>query len=229
MTSHPNSDIDNAYWEKWREHYRSLGKSEEFGLIHKDGIIDPDRWDNATRKILFVLKEPNHQKITTKGGDIRGWYRKPIGRAGVMLRHNLARWAHALRHSLVDNLTYNKSECEDTLLQSAVINLKKVEGGATADMGIVGWYAKQDCELLCDQIESIKPDLIVAGGTFTLLSRTLKLPVNWSKEAVYSSQYQAWVIPMVHPASRLGYNKTLKELHSSAKPCFTTSGEIVKC
>ena len=234
MTAHPNSDADNAYWAKWQRHYDNTGRTKEFRRFHKDGVIDEEKFRNARWRILFVLKEPNHQMKTTKGGDIRCWLRgKQVGRAGVMLRYNLARWAHAILNNFADDLTCGKRERQDSLLRTAVINLKKVEGGRSVDMGIVGWYAREDCELLREQIKLIIPDLIVAGGTFPLLSRLLELPKTSGKEkqsTVYSSEYQAWVIEMNHPAAWRKKNVQYYEiLRQRAEPVLRHLGGQSAC
>lgn len=217
---------DDTYWKGWEEQYAKRGASADFKLIHKDGIICNEKFAGARWRILFVLKEPNHSYESHTGGDIRTWFMEPEGRAGIMLRHQLAHWSHTLLNSLADDLTYHRTECKNALLQTAVINLKKVEGGSQADMGLVGWYASQDRCLLRSQIKSINPDLIVAGGTFSLVARVLKLSVSDPEQAVYSSHHGAWVIPMMHPATRSGYKKTLELLRARAKPCFTANGEL---
>jgi hypothetical protein len=61
------------------------------------------------------------------------------------------------------------------LRRIASINLKKASGQGWSDMSEVGAHARHDRELLIEQIDTIKPDVMVACGTFEILAWVLDL------------------------------------------------------
>jgi hypothetical protein len=192
-------------WQRWERHYNRLGIDSN--NMSRDGIIDVEKFNND-KKILFILKETNKfpggslSELLKTGPKYQMW-------------HTLARWAAGILQDFPDYLTVDsKSEKTIAIHQIAVINLKKISGGSTANMSQVTSYAHQDKELLIDQIKSINPKMIIACGTFEPLIWLLDLSVDvdapYSKP-VKSKIINAEVVPWRHP-SRVSNKNTYDEL-----------------
>ncbi len=62
-----------------------------------------------------------------------------------------------------------RSVRDSLLSRIAVVNIKKSSGAKSSDWNDIMSYAKSDKELLKEQIELIKPTVIVCGGTYEML------------------------------------------------------------
>ena len=58
---------------------------------------------------------------------------------------------------------------DDLLSRIAVVNIKKSSGAKSSDMKDIMSYAEWDKDFLKEQIELIKPTVIVCGGTYEML------------------------------------------------------------
>ena len=128
---HPMREREEALFRLWQA---SLPQDEQESFV-SDGIVDPTAYNRSSPKILFLLKEVND----TGGG---GWclreYLRKGGRSetwGVV-----ARWLRALRKLPVE-LRWDQikdvteaQRCEE-LESIAAINLKKIPGGHTTNVG----------------------------------------------------------------------------------------------
>jgi len=190
-------------WDQWTEHYHRLNIDP--ARICRDGIIDEHLFEKARRRILFVMKETDDFR-----GDLREFLKDG---PKTQMWHATARWAAGL---LGDFPPFDKIDNEQAMRKSltsiATINLKKASGGAQADMQKVNAYAQQDQNLLRRQISLIKPDVIVACGTFDIMIWLLGLKVDCDdpkKKAVFHEDMV--IIPWKHPG-RVPNRKSYEQL-----------------
>jgi len=186
-------------WDKWETHYKNNKIDVE--SICKDGIANENigSFHEQPLRILFIGKECNDWK----GGDMRWLARN--GPKHIYL-HNLSRWASGLLNNFpefkkINNWNYlNKS-----LNQIALINLKKTSGGASSDAVQISAYAKNDNELLKEQIKLINPNIIICLATHEILIWLLNLEANPDtpdEKPYFSKTNNAWIIPWMHPSFR---------------------------
>jgi len=195
-------------WDQWTEHYLRLGI--EPARICRDGIIDEHLFEQAERKVLFVMKETDDFQ-----GDLREFLKDG---PKTQMWHATARWAAGL---LGDFPPFDKIDNEQAMRRSltsiATINLKKASGGAQADMQKVNAYAQQDKQLLRKQISDIGPDVVVACGTFDIMIWLLGLNVVCDDPRRKPVDHDGMmIIPWRHPnrvPNRETYEK-LRELWS---------------
>jgi hypothetical protein len=151
----------NRLFRRWAR--QCGGRACDF---HRDGIVDEGKFRSEKRRVLFVLLEPN-----SKGGrfdkhcgsDLRAlWHDVPLKKS---LDRNLARWTRLLLDN-AGRTTWKPtpSETKAQLQRVAIINLKKMPGGGTADAEAIGAHAWQDRKFLRKQIRIIAPDFVVACG-----------------------------------------------------------------
>lgn len=197
----------DSIWNRWEAHYKNLDINTK--AICRDGIIDPAKYKDVLVKVLFVLKEVND----FPGGSLPVMLKD--GPKGQMW-HTVARWSAGLLKrdfppfEEIDNIAVMKA----SLSQIAAVNLKKATGTAKADISVINAYAHQDRDLLLEQIDSIKPDVIVACGIIDILIWLFDLKVKAEKPSqgpIRDERRKAWIIPFRHPCTA-DNRKTYQEL-----------------
>lgn len=144
---------------------------EESDHFVEDGIICPEMWNQASKKILFILKETN---------DYTGSITKLISDA-CTTRPNSGLWDRPTFHNIgrlvYGLLNYPQSVSEyktahnnrkKSLLYCSFINLKKTTGGKSSTKA-VSESAKKYSNFIRRQIEIISPEVIVFGGTYQIV------------------------------------------------------------
>lgn len=137
----------------------------------EDGIIDPEMWNQASKKILFILKETNDFKGSiSKLIHDASTIRPQSGLWGSPTFHNIGRWAYGLLNYPQSVSAYKiaNNNRKKAVLSCSFINLKKTTGGRTATK-TVDESAKKYSSYLRRQIEIIDPDIIVFGGTYQIV------------------------------------------------------------
>jgi hypothetical protein len=189
--------------DKWSElkHHQEKGK-----CFIKDGIVDPSRWASARPKVLLLLKEARHK------GSVRWDYREYLRKDYPPNRtlQNSAYWCYAIHRIVRGNLPpvpfpgTRKSEyikAVEALRSSAIVNVKKSGGRSISSDEDIAYYAKKDGPLLRQQIESIKPDVVVCGNTWECVNQLWQ-----DKDLVYDGVWrvgQSVFINFWHPSYRI--------------------------
>lgn len=120
-------------------------------------------WTDSERRVLFLLKEPNGNP----NEDYKDWdwseRRETFGNI-------LAYWLEGIlsttaeKRPSYDNLSSRKEIFRKCPL--ALVNLKKLSGGSSANWNTIWRYAQKDQETLRKQIRGIlNPNIIVCGGS----------------------------------------------------------------
>jgi len=175
-------------------------------LFIKDGIIDMDRWRSADPKVLLLLKEARHNGVGT--WDLREYLREEPKPRGTWRKS--AYWCYAIpyikRGSLpgLPFLPDRKAEFDqavEALRSSAIVNIKKSDGKNTSRDEDIERHARRDKRLIQRQIERIKPDVVICGGTWRFVE-------DWwpDKIRLYDGVYrvgQRVFINFWHPAYRV--------------------------
>lgn len=184
-------------WSRWEDYYRRHDIAPE--RICRDGIIDPERFSKEHRRVLFVLRESNNSAGRDICADLRSGLK-------WQLWHTVARWAAGLLSTKpfpdFDQID-TPAHMADAIQRVAIVNLKKVTGGSSANLGVINRYAYLDQELLRTQIAEIAPTLIVACGTTEPLLWVLRPDLQGEASADESYRHSglgAWVVPLRHPA-----------------------------
>jgi hypothetical protein len=149
-----------------------------------DGVVSEQDYLNSKVKILWILKDPNStgedgawdmrehikNKLKTDKGILKGWsptFKKIIYVTNGIL-NNLT-WNDELRHPS------SKPEVIDELKKIAYINIKKTGGRSVANENEIKEYYNFSKNLLFEQIQEFKPDIIIFGGTYIFFKEDLKL------------------------------------------------------
>lgn len=173
-------DRQAVLFERWEAHWQALGIQAKFV---PDGPADWQRWPCARPRVLWVLREPNDT-----GSDRYNladflfdppFLASPPERRRVEATSSLL-WRNALRrtYGLLHDADYDASErlltVEPFWRDLAVINLKKAAGGGVVrGRTTIRDWALQDAPFITEQLELLRPSIILCGGTFTELCGAL--------------------------------------------------------
>jgi len=233
MTDSCSSNADDAFWdgwEDWKAHYSQTCRCRDLDLFFKDGIVDDHKYKSVNIRLLFVLREAHNRER----GDLRRWLASTKDlefRKGRMVWYNLARWSQALLEDHPEERLSSGPRGEK-LQHVAAINLKKVAGGPKVCWNDICKYVAMDRHLLIRQIRDIRPQLIIACGTFDLLRKLLMPdgpPLRKTETTVWCDDFRCWLVKMNHPAARIKIHTLLERLCDRTEPCFTTNGGIRNC
>lgn len=120
-------------------------------------------WTDSKRRVLFLLKEPNGNG----GDDYKDWdWSKGTGTFGNILAY----WLEGILSTTADSYPdYDDLSSREEIFKKyplAIVNLKKLAGGNTADWATIWKYAERDKIALRTQIrEILRPNIIVCGGS----------------------------------------------------------------
>jgi|SRR5580658_3144167 hypothetical protein len=181
--------------------YRARGEQ-----IIRDGAIT-EEYEAAGARLLVILKEPNDTtgNWVKSNGDMRS-FGASGGRAATW--NNLARWSALfynprLRIEEID--VSNQAKRSDYLRRIAVVNLKKIPGGGTADLSSVKRFATRHWDLLEEQLKLCRPTMTIAGGCFDILAELVGSTVvlqEGGRFPFFKDQHLGACVSFYHPQPR---------------------------
>lgn len=150
-------------------------------MAYKDGIVNLESYNKSEIKILWILKEVNHdgdiedwdmtkilQELKTENGIEKG-FEKTFGPI-VYTTYGI------LKKKIWDEIPYYSKEPEiiDVLKEIAYINVNKISGNSTTHFSTLENAYIKNKALLFEQINEINPSVIIYGGTFFLFENDIE-------------------------------------------------------
>lgn len=164
-----NADGHEKILKEWRE--RPLYKNQVFV---SDGAIDWECWNKSECRVLFIAKEPNSSEGMNWSLNemIRCKWKGPYNKLWTV-----AYWAYGIQklghNSIPSNPYYNElwDEVSEALLSTAIVNIKKTEGGSYSDDDKLRKFIDddRDKDLLKKQIGCLNPNFVVCCKTWHLV------------------------------------------------------------
>ena len=148
-------------FEQWLETYP---KKQRPGF-HRDGIVDEEKYELESDRVLFVLLEPNSKDglyDRFHGEDLRIVFREE--KLKKELNVNLAIWTRALLDRITEYIRPSVSTTEAQIRRIALLNLKKISGSGKADYEAISIHAWQDREFIRKEVRIISPTVVVTCG-----------------------------------------------------------------
>lgn len=196
------------------------------GLIYyrdpncKDEYAEVEKWENAKRKVLFLMKDTNGNP----GCDYREWpfydSEKRVHKTFVTMIKCL--WALNMvssKHLPVFDKSREYYLHAALPYPMAIVNVKKISGGSSIINPSVWFYFDRDKHFLVEQIRDIlRPNIIVCGGgSGTLRNIAIKYIysdlefVKYNGWCYYCKQEDVLIIDDYHPSYRYRDNEGLIE------------------
>lgn len=197
---------DEILWREWEEHYDRIGIDKD--KICRDGIIKGEEFNEASKKILMIMKDDHDNKAELK--DLRETLKD--GPRNKMWQ-TAARWAAGILNEFPRFEKIDYKMMQSAISQIAAINLKKTRGTKPADMYAINACAFQDRMFLKKQIDAIDPDIIIACGTFDILVWLLEMEVRpdlLDRPVYYKDRIR--VIRFLHPDASKSDEKTYRDM-----------------
>lgn len=185
--------LNKDLFRRWRDH-----NSEYNNFIVSDGIIDESQFE----KILFITKEPNDPK-PSESWDLALFLKKNLyGNYGA----RLSEWSYGILKGFPPIGEMPKKH-HNYLRKTAVINIKKSGGKASANHSILEKHLRLNAPLLREQIMLIKPEIII-GGIGRVDYWGILFPDGWNRTRTgYDIDVGKWngikIIDFYHPAYRI--------------------------
>ncbi len=194
-----------------------------------DGIVDDATYARTTPKILWILKEMNFEdpesderlhitevlKSFADNNEIATHWKNTFNRLVYATYGILNGFA---KYNETPN-RYTSPEMNKVLAQIAFININKFLGaGAATDADLLQTHFRNNKELLYHQIEYIKPDIIIGGGTMHLFFAdkgiSPHLNIGHTEGAVHDGK--CW-IKAYHPAYPFSEEQYMDDIVEIAK------------
>jgi hypothetical protein len=211
----------NGLFDEWREHYRKY--SIDSNAFSSDGIFDEEQYDQAPKRLLFILRETN----SFPNGDLRILFKDgPKWNTFIQL----SQWAAGIINNFppFESLVTSTDEITKALRSIAVMNIKKFSGGAFTDFNLLHAFAFLDRDFIRREIDIISPQFIICCNTFIELMWALEIDAvkfgltNFS--TTFSRPYDRNGIRVIicphHPAARGSH----KDSYNLMAKLFETQG-----
>jgi hypothetical protein len=150
---------NDLFNNKWIDHLEDENKKFTWDGIVAQNEEEFDLWLNSKEKILFLVKEAHGDYEPSIPADIERKFNL-----------NLARWKYLIEGYATNGEIPNFPA--DEILKGkntgiAIVEVKKYdEGKKVSSNEEILYYAKRDAKFLREQIELIKPTIIVCCGTY---------------------------------------------------------------
>lgn len=202
----------------------------EAGHFVGDGIVCDDSWRAAKRKVLFLLKEPNGYE-GEKGplNDLLRQAAQPKSTSKLWDRptfHNVGRWAFGLINYSDHAPAYDEANRarRTAVLGCAYINIKKSSGGARATKHVEVHAAKYG-EFLRRQVDLIGPDIVVCGGTYSILKEHVYPGLSRVSSRIHRLDNRIF-INAFHPGCRTNRKTVYDQVLSSFQQFMLTAERV---
>jgi len=197
-------------------------------MIIPCGVVDEEIYSASKPRIVFLLKEPHSDET---GWSIPCGLRRQVqrGLTGHPFKRDYAYtwaqagvWAYAILNGFKSYRELRKPLFRAKGIQAiGMTNLKKTGGSATSDREVIREHAKREVDLWRQELEIMRPDLVICGNTYRDVTDNLRLPKIWllthkKTHFFYSlwdlGAHKTIILKFWHPARRGNRAETLKLL-----------------
>ena len=192
-----------------------------------DGPIDPNRWSEIEPRVLFLAKEAHWEDRPDETWDLPKLIREEWKGPRKKLWWTLGYWAYGIQRLTSGPIPSNPkdgqfwNEVTESVLASAIVNIKKSRGRSSSSDDDLRKYAQKDGDLLKQQVACLSPHIVVCCRTWDLV-RNLWPNATQISERVHNIDGMR-VLDFWHPANRypdvMNYYTVTVLLHRALFPC----------
>lgn len=167
---------EDKLFERWSAAFEKDGYTDFCydGLIYNGALTNEAKnrisgnqeelWNNAKRKVLFFMKEPNKNE----GEDYREWglYQKT---SSTFFRF-IYSWLNALSTVTAESPIPSMVNELDLNLPLCIVNAKKESGGSSASYSKIYSHVEKYSDFLREQFDIYAPNIIVCGGVDKMIN-----------------------------------------------------------
>lgn len=202
----------NSLMAEWHTVHKERG----WKCFISDGVIDDAAYECASPKICFFLKEA-YSRDNDTDWSLTEWL---AGGAMTRMWGTVAEWVYGITNTTSDFIPHkpqlDHAEKTEQLKTIAVVNVKKSNGAVRSDHGNLLHYAIADQTFLKQELEVLKPDVIVCGNNSSLLrflygaaltdngkvSEDGTIPYRFMRENGYAVVGNQIILDFYHPANQ---------------------------
>ena len=169
-------------------HDKILQHAKDKGLVKEelypiyDGVADIGEYLSSSPKIMWILKEP-YDEVTESGEPTGGnWYLPDVLKEDKWKNRSMWQLMIQINFGIRNNKNWidmdyieNDPKMAEELKKMAYINLSKMPGNTTSNDGNLWRCYALWKDILFEQIELYKPNVIVFGKTFQFFKNDLKI------------------------------------------------------
>jgi len=206
-----NIDCHNALLDSWEEKFPT-----DKWHFNRDGIVSAEHWNQADVKVLFVLKETNKAKQDVVKAINNALVKKSSGWWKGKVLSRVGRWAFGLANYSGEVPSFNdaKAHGKDATWGIAYMNMRKTAGGASTNKKSFDSHVKEYAPYIRRQIELIKPDVVVLGGTYKPVKAHVFPELNHVCKRIHQHDDMVF-INVHHPAARANASGIYHQLMDS--------------
>ena len=238
-------------FKNYLKNYREIitGNDSNNGICF-DGVVDQERYFACEKKLMFLLKETNGNKNSGEKNekledwDYMKWIHEQAEEKIPLYRsvfRNIAMWSKMFKVYTTENrepeisefvddngIIINSSLC-NTMLEIAIVNLKKSWGNGNTEWKTLNTYLEADPvrkEILLHQFEELAPSIVMCCGTFDFAQRIFGKSENTIEETTFDGKKVTYFkigstmfVKCYHP-SRPGWSR--KDSFAHANSIFKT-------
>ena len=192
-----------------------------------DGPIDPNRWLRVKRRVLFLAKEAHGEMGRGKTWDLPELVRDDWKGPKYKFWWTLGYWAYGIQRLTDGPIPSSpmagqlRNEVTESVLASAVVNIKKSRGRSSSNSEDLLQYVTADGDLLKQQVACLSPHVVICCNTWHLV-KDLWPHVKQISERVVSID-GILALDFWHPANRypdvMSYYTASTLLHRALFPC----------
>ena len=208
--------------EKWQ-----AGRLHATETFVSDGPIDPNRWLKIERRVLFLAKEAYGGEGSSESWDLPKLVREEWKGPKYNFWWTLGYWAYGIQRLTNGPIPSSPmagqlwKEVTESVLASAVANIKKSGGRSSSNDDDLRKYVREDGDLLKQQVKCLSPHVMVCCNTWPLVKDVWPHAEQISE--LGHSIDGMFVLDFWHPANRfpdvMNYYTVALLLHRALYPC----------
>lgn len=206
----------NDLYVTWRQNHP--------GHFVGGGVIDEGRYSATDVKLLFLLKEVNDRDQSEDWSLVDFIHRQSEDTRYHLTFEIIGLWSFGLMNGLpcYQQLLHSKEKhVREGLSGISITNLKKTGGTGGSEIDEIRRYALETKNLWTEEIKIMNPDVVVCGGTFTIVQEILGFtPVVTSSGTRVGHCLNTTFVDFYHPRYRI----SPKVLYAYFKETFRSLG-----
>lgn len=206
----------NDLYETWRQNNP--------GHFVGGGVIDEIRYGSIDVKLLFLLKEVNDSDQSEDWSLVDFIHRQSESARYHLTFEIIGLWSFGLMKGLpgYQRLIHSKEKnVREGLSGISITNLKKTGGTGVSELDEIRRHALDTKDLWIEEIKIMNPDVVVCGGTFTIVQEILGFTPAVTSSGTRMGQALGTIfIDFYHPRYRI----SPKVLYAYFKETFHSLG-----